>query len=350
VLPVSSPVDLAAVFSRYRDALDVTLREAIPSGSEVPELYEFLRYHLGWLDAELKTTRARAGKLIRPTLCLLSCEAVGADFHLGLPAAAALELLHNFSLIHDDVEDRGLERRGRPTVVALWGEPLAINAGDAMLILSQLVLTRAADNGLSAEQTLAMLVSLNECCLRLTEGQHLDLRLEGDPALTREQYFRLVEGKTAALLGCSARLGALSGSATRERASAFQRFGFNLGVGFQIQDDVLGIWGETMETGKPAAADVYGHKVTLPVIDALLSADKVTADRIASVYALTSPSQADVDEVVHLLDGLGVRERAEAEAQRYVEQALRHLESAKPLPSAEAEIVALTTSLLGRKS
>lgn len=343
-------VDLAAVFSRYRDGLDAALRDAIPSGSAVPEIYELLRYHLGWLDGELKPTRSRAGKMIRPTLCLLSCEAVGADYHRALPAAAALELLHNFSLIHDDVEDRGVERRGRPTVFARWGEPIAVNAGDALLILSELALARAAKAGLTAGETLAMLVGLNECCLRLTEGQHLDLRVEGNPALTRDEYFRLVSGKTAALLGGSARLGALSGSASPERADAFNRFGFNLGIGFQIQDDVLGIWGETKETGKPPAADVYGHKVTLPVIDALAAADPTTAGRIAAVYRASAPSAADVAEVVHLLNGLGVREQAEAEAQMYVEQALRDLASADPLASVEAELVALTRSLLGRKS
>ena len=348
--PARAEADLSAVYSRYRAELDATLRGSIPSGTIVPELYDFLRYHLGWLDADLKLSIARAGKLIRPTLCLLSCEAVGADYHRALPAAAALELLHNFSLIHDDVEDRGRERHGRSTVFALWGEPLAVNAGDAMLVLSEQALLRAATVGSTADETLAMLDNLNDCCLRLTEGQHLDLRLEGNSGLTREQYLHVVSGKTAALLGCSTRLGAMSGSASPERADAFGQVGFNLGIGFQIQDDILGIWGDPIETGKPRAADVFGHKVTLPVIDALSTADGADKARIAEVYQSKSPTETDVVEVVRLLDETGARERAEAEAEAYVERALKSLASADPIPSRAAEIVAVARALLGRRS
>ena len=347
-MPSGNPVDVTSVFVRYRDHLEAVLRAAIPSETSVPEIYDVLRYHLGWLDLDLVPTLARAGKLLRPTLCLLSCEAVGADFRRALPAAAALELLHNFSLIHDDVEDRGLERRGRPTVFARWGEPLAVNAGDAMLVLSELALARATDSGLGAPETLAMLIHLNECCLRLTEGQHLDLRLEGNPSLTRMDYFRLVSGKTASLLGCSARLGALSGSASPERAEAFDRFGSNVGIGFQIQDDVLGIWGDTKATGKPPAADIYGRKVTLPIIDALAIAEPSAARRIAAIYRAPAPTGAEVIEVVELLDRLGVRERSEREALFYVERGLVDLASAQPTEQAGAELVALTRSLLGR--
>ena len=347
---VSTVADLSAVYNRYLVELAASLRAAIPSTTVVPELYDFLRYHLGWLDAELKPTTTRAGKLIRPILCLLSCEAVGADYRRALPAAVALELLHNFSLIHDDIEDRGVERRGRRTVFALWGEPLAINAGDAMLVLSEQALLRATNVGLTADETLAMLDHLNECCLRLTEGQHLDIRLEGNPALTREQYFQVVSGKTAALLGCSTRLGAMSGSASSDRAEAFGQFGFNLGIGFQIQDDILGIWGETTETGKPRAADVYGHKVTLPVIDALSTANGASAARIAEVYRSKTPTETEVIEVVRLLDEAGGRARAEAEAEAYVERGLKALESADPLPSTAAEIVAIARALLGRRA
>jgi len=347
---VRAQSNLSAVYSRYRAELESTFRDSIPAGTIVPELYDFLRYHLGWLDADLRPTNARAGKLIRPTLCLLSCEAVGGDYHRALPAAAALELLHNFSLIHDDIEDRGRERHGRATVFALWGEPLAVNAGDAMLILSEQALLRAAKVGLTGDETLAMLEFLNASCLRLTEGQHLDLRLEGNPALTREQYLQVVSGKTAALLGCSTQLGAMSGSAGPARADAFGQFGFNLGIGFQIQDDILGIWGDPDETGKARAADVYGHKVTLPIIDALSTANASRAARIAEVYQSTSPTESDVVEVVQLLDETGARGRAEAEAEAYVQVALNCLASADPLPSPAADIVSIARALLGRRS
>jgi len=208
VIAEGPPVDLAAIVARFRCDLETELRRSVPTSHDAPELFDLLRYHLGWLDENLLPTRARGGKLLRPTLCLLSCEAVGGDYHRALPAAAALELLHNFSLIHDDVEDRGHERHGRATLWARWGEPLAVNAGDALLIVSELALLESPKRGLTAEETLMVARVLNECCLRLTEGQHLDLRLEGNPGITRDEYFQIIARKTAALLGCSTQLGA----------------------------------------------------------------------------------------------------------------------------------------------
>src|SRR5258708_27171753 len=207
--------------------------------------------------------------MLRSLFCLLACRAAGGEYHQALPAAASLELLHNFSLIHDDVEDRGTERHGRKTVWARWGEALAVNAGDALLIVSELTLLRALDAGLKPETVLAMSRSLNECCLTLTEGQHLDLTLEGNPHLSLDDYMRIIGGKTAALLACSTQLGAVAAGATPDQAHAFRRFGDYVGLGFQIQDDVLGIWGEAKENREPAAPDVYGRKVTLPPIHPL---------------------------------------------------------------------------------
>lgn len=343
-----SIVDLANVFARYRPELEATLRDCVPRGTVAPELYDILRYHLGWLDKNLTPAVGRSGKMLRPVICLLSCEAVGGDFRQGLPAAAALELLHNFSLIHDDVEDRGRERHGRVTVWANWGEPLAVNAGDAMVILSELALLRTPASRVDAEVTLAMLRLLNQCCLRLTEGQHLDLTLEGSPSLTEDQYFGIIAGKTAALLGCSAQLGALAGQAESERADSFRRFGENLGMSFQIQDDILGIWGDSRDTGKPAAADVYGRKVTLPVIEAMRRASPAVRERIALVYRSPAPTEADVAEVVGYFDELGVRVVAEAVATAHIEQARHDLTCALPLAGPGAELWALARSLIGR--
>ncbi len=343
------PVDLALVVSRYRPDLEKALREAIPSESAAPDLYDILRYHLGWLDENLAPTRARGGKLLRPTLCLLACEAVGGNYRQALPTAVALELLHNFSLIHDDVEDRGQERHGRRTVFARWGEPLAVNAGDAMLILSQLALLREVPDGLSPATLVSMIRLLNQCCLRLTEGQHLDLTLEGNPALTQEQYLAIISGKTAALLGCAAQLGALAGGASLEASEPFRQFGENLGLGFQIQDDVLGIWGDPRETGKPAAADVAGRKVTLPVILALQRAPPSVRARLAVIYQTPAPTSDQVAEAVGHLDTLGVRAEAERLAAAYVGRARVDLEAARPRPGPGAELWALARSLIGRK-
>lgn len=341
---------MTAIFARYRSLIGTALRDSIPDSAVTSDLFGMLRYHLGWVDRNMQSVQHRGGKHLRPVLCLLCCEAVGGSAHAALPAAVALELLHNFSLIHDDIEDRGSERHGRPTVWALWGEPLAVNAGDAMLILSELALLRGPEHGLSPSLTVTMLRLLNECCLRLTEGQHLDLTLEGKPEVTRDQYFQIITGKTAALLGCSAELGALSGGAPPELAQHYREFGRSLGLAFQIQDDVLGIWGIPENTGKAAAADVYGHKVTLPIIDTLERAPSTIAARIAAVYRNTSPSAEDVAEVIGYLTAAGARERAEAIAADYVATAMAALTAASPRPDLAADLRTFAQALVGRTS
>ena len=348
--PELAPASVAAVFARYRPELESVLRDSIPSDSVTPDLYDILRYHLGWLDEQMVPTRRHGGKMLRSTLCLLCAEAYSGSYQRALPAAAAVELLHNFSLIHDDVEDRGKERRGRLTVWARWGEPVAVNAGDAMLILSELTLLRAPAYGADPANVLAAMRLLNQTCLALAEGQHLDLTLEGNPEISRDQYFEVISRKTAALLGCSAQIGPLCAGARGAQADHYRGFGTFLGLGFQIQDDVLGIWGDPHITGKPFAADVYGRKVTLPVIEALARATPDVAAFISAVYRSSSPTPSDVSAVVEHLTELGVREIVEAEAASYIDRAMDELEAVSPLPGPAADLGVLAQALVGRTS
>lgn len=341
---------IAAIFARYRPELEAVLRDSIPSDTATPDLYDILRYHLGWVDEHLVPTRGHGGKMLRSTLCLLCAEAYSGSYRRALPAAASVELLHNFSLIHDDVEDRGQERRGRQTVWARWGEPIAVNAGDAMLILSELALLRAPAYGADPANVLAALRTLNQSCLALAEGQHLDLTLEGNPEITRQQYFAVISRKTAALLGCAAQIGVLCAGGRGAQSEHYRAFGTNLGLAFQIQDDVLGIWGDPVVTGKPLAADIYGRKVTLPVIEALGRATPDVAAFIATVYRSSAPTPAHVATVVDLLTDLGVREAAEATAVDYISHAMAELAAASPLPGPAAELRALAQALVGRAS
>jgi geranylgeranyl diphosphate synthase type I len=350
VNPAVDVANLADTIARYRAELEAFLRAAVPFDRDAPELYQIIRYHLGWLDENLRPIAPRGGKLLRPTICLLACEAAGGDYRRALPAAAAVELLHNFSLIHDDVEDRGAERRGRATVWARWGEPIAVNAGDALLIVSELALLRSGDVGVEPEATLKLVRLLNECCLRLTEGQHLDISNEGNTAMSVDEYERMIAGKTAALLGCAAQLGAVAAGASDPQSRVFRRFGELIGLAFQIQDDVLGIWGDPRETGKAAAADVYGRKVTLPIIDAISRVPADVAGRIITLYSRSAPGDAEVSEVIRLLDGLGARNRAEKRASRYLEEALTVLSTASPAPGPASALRSLAGSLVGRKT
>ena len=240
---------LPVVFERYRSEIDSELR-AVLAERESP-LYDMMRYHLGWIDWQGRPLSGTAGKALRPALCLLACEAVGGTYHRALPAAAAVELLHNFSLIHDDIQDDDRERRHRPTVWSIWGKPQAINAGTAMRVLASLALSRLGENGVSGEKQLRIQRILDESCLRLIEGQYLDISYESRLDIGVTDYLGMIDGKTAALIGCSLELGAFLGTDDEAVIRGLWNFGRNLGLAFQIRDDILGIWGDEKETGKP---------------------------------------------------------------------------------------------------
>jgi geranylgeranyl diphosphate synthase, type I len=228
-------------------------------------------YPLGWVDADLRPLDrpAATGKRLRSALCLLCCEAVAGDYRAALAPAAAIELIHNFSLVHDDIQDESLVRRGRPTVWAQWRTPQAINVGDSLFALAQLALFQ--DESSPPALLVEAARELNATCLQLVEGQFLDLELQATRAASLEAYQTMVQGKTAALLECAAWLGARFGRAEVEHAQRFAAFGRQLGVAFQLQDDMLGMWGDPEHTGKSADADLRTRKPALPAVLALES-------------------------------------------------------------------------------
>ncbi|MPZ24789.1 MAG: polyprenyl synthetase family protein, partial [Dehalococcoidia bacterium] len=251
-----------AVFSRYREPLGAALRQAL-EGADLP-IYGMARYHLGWQDREGNTTEAE-GKALRPVACLLSCEALGGNFERALPAAAAIELVHNFSLVHDDIQDGDEERRGRPTVWKLWGAAQAINAGDLLWALANRVLARAT---WPAAAVAAGMEALNDAALRMIEGQYLDLAFEGQTGVGVDDYLAMTGRKTGALFGAALELGALAAGADNRARDSLRESGENLGVSFQIHDDVLGIWGDSALTGKSARNDILRRKKSLPLLHA----------------------------------------------------------------------------------
>jgi geranylgeranyl diphosphate synthase type I len=238
-------------------------------------LLEMLSYHLGW-SGEGAGKKAQ-GKRIRAVICLLSAGACGVPWQEALPGAVTVELIHNFSLIHDDIQDRSDLRHGRPTVWKQWGEPQAINAGDTMFTLAFHQLTSAVkeDHYTISPSALALITNT---CLRLTSGQYLDIHFETIDTVSMADYWTMIGGKTASLLAASAQLGALFGQASEEVQAGFYQFGFNMGLAFQAQDDYLGIWGESALTGKSNENDLLTGKKSLPVVYALAH-DPVFADR-----------------------------------------------------------------------
>ncbi len=311
--------------ARYRALVDAELRAVV--GDDPAALYRLMRYHLGWTDAAGADAAASPGKQLRSTLLLLVAELCGGDATRAAPAAAAIELVHNFSLLHDDIEDESAERRGRPTVWTLAGVPQAINAGDGMHALARLALHRLAAAGIDPARVLDAMRELDEACVRLVEGQHLDLAFERQAHVTRAEYLAMAAGKTAALLAASAAVGAIAGGADGERVRALRAFGQHLGMAFQAIDDVLGIWGDPAVTGKPAGDDLRTRKMTLPVI-AALEAGGPAAAALAAAYSRPAAPADDIAALARLVEAGGGRAAAGGFAREQLAASLAALERA----------------------
>jgi geranylgeranyl diphosphate synthase type I len=324
-------------FNKYLPSIETEMRCVVqaPDDQVLATYYGMLHYHLGWVDKHFQPADFDAGKRVRPVLTLLCCEASGGEWQSALPAAAAVELLHNFSLVHDDIEDGDPVRRGRPTLWKLWGSAQAINAGDALYTFAHMAL-----NGLSipAERVLATRQRFDRACLILTQGQHLDLGFETRSSVREAEYLRMIEGKTAALIETACGLGALiSGS---DCAPRYEAFGRGLGLAFQIQDDVLGIWGDPETTGKPAGNDIRKRKKSLPVAYGL--------DRSEDLRRWYNQSEVDVAAVIAELDRVGARAYTEQMAARHHQQALEALDATGERNEANDALRELADSLLDR--
>jgi geranylgeranyl diphosphate synthase type I len=269
-----------------------------------------MAYHHGWVAADGSPLNppARTGKRARPILAILTCEAFGGTADDARGPAVALELIHNFSLVHDDIEDVSDQRHNRDTVWKLWGAAQGINVGDALFALAQVAL---AENCQDNPRIGAALLRLNRTCVRLCEGQYLDLALESAADATFAQYEQMIARKTAALIECSAALGAWAAGASDPAIESAGRFGHQLGIAFQLQDDLLGVWGDPKVTGKPARDDIRSRKKALPMMLSLQLASDRARDEILNVLrAPDPPDDATVERVVRLMEQIGVREQA----------------------------------------
>jgi geranylgeranyl diphosphate synthase type I len=335
-------------FSRFsqeaRPALRLELEAAIAPSAEngTPELREMISYQLGW-SGENAGPKAE-GKQIRPLLVLLACQGAGGDWENALPAAAAVELIHNFSLIHDDIEDNGEFRRGRPTVWKIWGEAQAINTGDSMFALADLALFRLEETT-TPEITLAATKLFHQTCLRLTQGQHLDMGFEEQEEVQLESYWQMVGGKTAALLAFSLEVGALCAGAEPEIQAAYRDFGHYLGLAFQVQDDILGIWGAEEDIGKSTTGDLITRKKTLPVLFGL--AQEKGFYKIWSEEEITPENVSALSEI---LMAEGGRAYAQSTADRLTGLALDALEKANPEQEVGIILRDLAEKLLKRQA
>ncbi|MFF8590937.1 family 2 encapsulin nanocompartment cargo protein polyprenyl transferase [Streptomyces sp. NPDC015220] len=328
--------DAAVILDRARASVDPELRSAVAS---LPaSMRRIASYHFGWEHADGRPAAGPAGKAIRPALVLAAADALGGPGARAAAAraAAAVELVHNFTLLHDDVMDRDTTRRHRPTVWTVFGDADAILAGDALQALALGLL--AEDPHPAAPTAVARLAA---CVVELCAGQHADTALERRPPqeVTLPEVLAMAEAKTGALLGCACAVGALYAGAAEEEVAALDGFGRQAGLAFQLIDDVIGIWGDPGRTGKPAGADLAARKKSLPVVAALTSGTPAAAE-LAELYA--RPHQEGEEERAALVvERAGGRDWAQSQAADRMAQAVHELSRAVPDPAAAGGLLAL---------
>ena len=322
------------VLAWSRSLVEPALRTAVDT---LPSsLSRIAGYHLGWWDEHGHPVRVSGGKAIRPALALLSAQAVGGTAAKAVPAAVAVELVHNHSLLHDDVMDGDLTRRHRRTAWTVFGTNPAILAGDALLVLALDVL--AASEHPAAVEAIQMLTAAVQ---ELLNGQNADLSLEQRSGVELAECVQMAEGKTAALIGCACALGAVFGGGRPEQVGDLHGFGMHLGLAFQHVDDLLGIWGDPAVTGKPVHSDLCSRKKSFPVV-AVLTSQTPAGRELAELYHRDQPlSGTDAARAADLIDIAGGRAWGQAQADGLLAQAMRELQSASPAPQAAAELGAL---------
>jgi geranylgeranyl diphosphate synthase type I len=349
--PATSSTDVERVLARYHPLFGDSLRHALVTARGtahaapvaaplLDEFYAQIEYHLGWRNPDLTQAQAHPGKLLRPTLLLLACELAAG--HAGLdaecravlarraiPAAVAVELVHNFSLVHDDIEDGDADRRHRPTLWKLWGVPQAINTGDGIFALARAALWRLADNGVEARVVLRLAELLDRTCLELCEGQFLDMRNEGRRDITVPLYMEMIERKTAALMACATEMGALLAPPDAQVVvEHLAQFGRSLGLAFQLRDDLLGIWA-AQELGKTPSGDLRQKKMSLPVLHAFETASAPDARALRAIYDETGPAtEEQIAVALAILERSGARERVRVALQEQATHARAALDAA----------------------
>lgn len=337
---------LPLIFSRYKSYIEKQINTILEdsqiffnnkltkslNGSAT--LNDMIKYHLGWLDLDKnlilqnneKNNNSQTGKYLRATLCCLACESVSGDFKISLPAAASIELVHNFSLVHDDIQDGDETRRHKPTVWKIWGSPQAINVGNAMNTLANLSVFLLGKNNVDCSRQIEILKTINSGCLKMIEGQYLDISYETMDYVSINDYIKMIKLKTAALIESSLKIGALI-AVDNKTAELFEKFGHYLGLAFQIQDDILGIWGNDKKTGKPSGGDLKKKKKSLPVVYYLNNASSKQKDKFLKLFLDKDLSAKDLATLIDFLNEVNAKSFCQKLMQKYNLLAFKHLKN-----------------------
>lgn len=339
---VTDAAQAAGILARARESINPAMRGAVARLDECNR--RIAEYHLGYADANGTPTAGNGGKAVRGALALLSARSVGASGDVAIPAAVAVELVHHYSLLHDDIVDEDATRRHRPAAWTVFGAPAAILAGDAMAALA----TAVALEGTPSSQAAAVGGSIAAATMRMLAGQAADVAFEKAEEVDLEACRQMVADKTGALLECAASIGALAAGAPDEMTAALASLGCHIGMAFQLVDDIIGIWGSADHTGKPVASDLASRKKSLPVV-AALAAGGPHADRLAEIYSYDGVlDRAAVETAARAVEATGARSWAQAEADRETDAALAVLGSLPIDDGVRAEFRVLTAMLCRR--
>jgi geranylgeranyl diphosphate synthase type I len=317
-----------------------------------PEIRRLATYHLGWTDTDGRPLQAPGGKGIRPALALLSAEAAWADGAVGVPGGVAVELVHNYSLIHDDIIDGDIERHHRPTVWSVWGVGQAIIAGDALETLAHQVLLESPPAGAAAA------AALSTATAEMIAGQSDDIAFERRNNVSVEECMAMSAAKTGALLGCAASIGAILAGAPAATIGALRDFGRHLGLAFQAVDDLLGIWGDPARTGKPAGSDLRQRKKSMPIVSALAAGGDEAEELRALLLGpgngnrelLPPLDDAQVSRTAYLVEACGGREWATVRAKSHLDSALGALERVRLSAVPQRELADIAAFVVERES
>ena len=346
-LPWIQPEDGPAILGNHRQDVEEALDGLVNVQSQ--GLQTMLRYHLGMSDEYGNPISSNQGKRFRSSLSIFACKAVGGSIPTILPAAAAIELVHNFSLIHDDIQDNDLERRHRATLWALWGKPKALQAGNVMRTMADLViqqLNKHCDDDAMVANCSRLLTA---GYLETVEGQFLDLSYEGRTDIDTSKYLNMISKKTGALIRTSMNIGALIGHGDKDTIKALANCGEYLGYVFQVRDDYLGTWGSESETGKAIGNDIMRKKNSLPIVHAIEHADSVSRQRLKILYQKEHLVDQDIQEILDILSQVGTAGYVKELAEKQATYAISALEDVKIDPALRNEFQELVHFLLTRK-
>ena len=325
-------------------ALEAALERALARDTHPDEMRAAAHYVMGWIDEDGRPSRA-GGKRTRPALCIVTCEALGGTLEHALPGAVAVELVHNFSLVHDEIQDEDLERHGRPTIWTRIGIGQAINVGDFLYTSALNALAGAPQPAGAKVRAIAALV---DAVNRMVGGQWDDLSFEGGDAVTRDDYLQMVAGKTGSLLAAPVEIGAILAGASLPIVTAMGDWGRQAGLAFQIQDDYLGIWGDPSTTGKSNTNDISRRKTSFPIIAAM--SDPEARSIISEEYAKTAPGGPDVTRVMSALERCGAKDTTQSVARAMAAQAKLILENAGLSAQSLDALAGVESALVDRRA